>query len=42
MVENCGACGIRYEREAGYWIGAMIINTIAVSLSFLGVSNLRF
>ena len=27
--EHCGACGFEFERESGFWIGAMIINTIA-------------
>ncbi len=26
LVEHCPACGFRFEREPGYWIGAMVIN----------------
>jgi uncharacterized protein (DUF983 family) len=25
---HCTACGFAFEREPGYWVGAMIINTI--------------
>jgi uncharacterized protein (DUF983 family) len=28
MAESCPQCGFVYERESGYWVGAMIINTI--------------
>lgn len=27
MREHCARCGLRFEREQGYWVGAMIINT---------------
>ena len=30
MVESCPTCGRRFEREEGYWLGAMIVN-IAVT-----------
>ena len=28
MRDHCPACGFVFEREPGYWVGAMIINTI--------------
>jgi hypothetical protein len=28
MRRFCPACGFEFEREPGYWVGAMIINTI--------------
>lgn len=28
LHERCPTCNLRFEREQGYWIGAMIINTI--------------
>ena len=27
MREHCRRCGLEFEREEGYWVGAMIINT---------------
>ena len=35
MHDSCSACGMRFEREQGYFIGAIYVNyalTIAVSL----------
>ena len=34
MAEACAACGLRYEREAGYFVGAIYVNyavTVAVA-----------
>ena len=28
MKESCPSCGFVFEREPGFWVGAMIINTI--------------
>jgi hypothetical protein len=28
MAEHCPTCGFVFEREPGFWVGAMIINTI--------------
>ena len=36
MHERCAACGLRYEREQGYFVGAIYINyavTVAVAVS---------
>lgn len=35
MRENCPGCGLHFEREPGYWVGAMIINTIVIFATFL-------
>jgi len=35
MIEDCSRCGIRFEREPGYWVGAVIINTAVVFVTFV-------
>ncbi len=30
MVPDCPRCGLHFEREEGYWVGAVAINTIVV------------
>jgi uncharacterized protein (DUF983 family) len=35
LHEHCPACGLRFEREEGYWVGALVINTAVVFGSFL-------
>ncbi len=30
MVDNCPRCGMKFEREPGYWTGAIAVNTIVV------------
>jgi uncharacterized protein (DUF983 family) len=30
MVDDCPRCGLHFEREAGYWTGALAINAILV------------
>ncbi|HYH28256.1 MAG TPA: DUF983 domain-containing protein [Actinomycetota bacterium] len=37
LVESCPRCGLRFEREEGMWVGAMIINTTVTSLAFVAV-----
>jgi Protein of unknown function (DUF983) len=37
MVERCPGCGLRFEREEGYWVGAMIVNIAVTELAFLAV-----
>jgi uncharacterized protein (DUF983 family) len=37
MREHCPGCGLRYERESGYWVGAVIINTTMIFATFLVV-----
>ena len=32
MYERCPVCGWRYEREEGYWTGAIAINLVATEL----------
>lgn len=29
MYERCPVCGLRYEREEGYWTGAVAVNLVA-------------
>ena len=36
MHERCGACAYRFEREEGYWLGAMYVNYIVTG--FFGLS----
>lgn len=35
LHEHCPTCGLRFEREPGYWVGSMIINTIVTFGLFL-------
>jgi Na+(H+)/acetate symporter ActP len=35
MLEHCRSCGLRFEREPGYWVGAVIINTTVIFGTFL-------
>ena len=37
MVEDCPTCGHRFERDQGYWIGAMIVATAFTLAGFLAV-----
>ena len=30
MVDDCPACGLHFEREPGYWVGAMAMNIVVV------------
>jgi uncharacterized protein (DUF983 family) len=32
MEERCAVCGWRYEREEGYWTGAMAVNLVVAEL----------
>jgi uncharacterized protein (DUF983 family) len=31
---SCPGCGLRFEREEGYWVGAMIVNIAVTELVF--------
>jgi hypothetical protein len=35
MKKTCQQCGLHFEREDGYWSGALIINTTVTFASFL-------
>jgi hypothetical protein len=35
MREDCSRCGLHFEREEGYWVGALIINTTVTFAAFL-------
>ena len=37
MTEHCPSCGLYFERESGYWIGAMIVATAFTLVGFLAV-----
>jgi Na+(H+)/acetate symporter ActP len=37
MRETCPGCGFEFERESGYWVGAVIINTTVIFATFLVV-----
>lgn len=37
MKEFCSLCGLQFEREPGYWVGAVIINTTVIFATFLFV-----
>jgi hypothetical protein len=38
LRNRCPACGFRYEREEGYWVGAVIVNTAASMALFYTAS----
>jgi len=35
MVPRCPRCGLRFEKEQGYWVGAIAMNTIIVGGAFV-------
>jgi uncharacterized protein (DUF983 family) len=35
LREDCTGCGLHFEREEGYWVGALIINTTVAFATFL-------
>lgn len=34
LVERCPGCGLLFEREEGYWVGAIIVNTAVTETIF--------
>ena len=34
LVEQCPTCAHRFERQEGYWVGAVAINTVATIVVF--------
>jgi uncharacterized protein (DUF983 family) len=36
MADRCGACGLRYEAEQGYFVGAIYLNYAATAVVALG------
>ena len=34
MVPDCPRCGLHFEREEGYWVGAVAVNTIVIGAVF--------
>ncbi|HSM45298.1 MAG TPA: DUF983 domain-containing protein [Acidimicrobiia bacterium] len=37
LKDYCTSCGLEFEREPGYWVGAVIINTTVIFGTFLVV-----
>jgi uncharacterized protein (DUF983 family) len=37
MADQCSVCGHRFEREQGYWLGAVIINTAVTFALFIAI-----
>ncbi len=37
MADACPGCGHRYERQEGYWVGAVAVNTVATLGLFVTV-----
>lgn len=37
LVPTCPRCGLRFEREEGYWVGAMTLNITLAELLFLTI-----
>lgn len=37
LVGRCPRCGYSYEREEGYWVGAMIVNIAAAQVLFMAL-----
>lgn len=37
MVERCPRCAYSFEREEGYWVGAMIVNLGVAQALFLAI-----
>lgn len=35
--DHCDHCGLEFEREPGYWVGAVIINTTVTFATFIGM-----
>ena len=35
LRDDCSRCGLHFEREHGYWVGALIINTTVTFGSFV-------
>ena len=34
MVPDCPHCALHFEREPGYWVGAVAINTMVIGMLF--------
>ncbi len=34
MVDHCPRCGLRFEHEEGYWVGAMTLNILVTEFLF--------
>jgi uncharacterized protein (DUF983 family) len=34
FTDHCRRCGHRFEREEGYWLGAVLLNTVVAVVAF--------
>ncbi len=39
MTGECPRCGLKFEREEGYWLGAIIINTLNITVYTIGIPS---
>lgn len=37
MVDDCPRCALHFEREEGYWLGAIMVNLGVAELAFVAV-----
>lgn len=37
LHEHCPSCGLRFEREDGYWLGAMVVAMAVTEVVFVGL-----
>jgi uncharacterized protein (DUF983 family) len=37
LIDECPRCGLRFEREEGYWVGAMSLNIVLAELLFVAI-----
>ncbi len=37
MIDRCPQCGLHFEREEGYWTGAVAINTVVTEVIFVAL-----
>lgn len=37
IKHHCDLCGLEFEREEGYWVGAVIVNTTVVFATFIAM-----
>ena len=41
LVDECSECALRYEREEGYWLGAILFNT-AATIGLFGMGSVAW
>ena len=40
MLETCPRCELEFEREEGYWLGAIVINTLVTTVIFAALMTI--